>query len=55
MDGVSGAGREQSTDRVLPIENDPLDGLIQTLKACGVVLRKGFRRRQNHALIHHHL
>ena len=55
MDGVSGAGGEQSTDRVLPIENDPLDGLIQTLKGCGVDLWKGFRRRHNNALMHHHL
>ena len=54
MDGVSGAGGEQAADRVLPIENHPLDGLIQTLKGRGVVLRKGFRRRHNHALMHHH-
>ena len=54
MDGVGGAGREQAADRVLPIENHPLDGLIQTLKGGGVVLREGFRRRHNHAHIHHH-
>ena len=54
MDGVRGAGGEQAADRVLPIENHPLDGLIQTLKRCGVVLRKGLRRRPNHALIHYH-
>jgi len=53
MDGVRGAGGEQAADRVLPIENHPLDGLIQTLKGRGVVLRKGFRRRHNHALIHY--
>jgi len=29
--------------------------LIQPLKGCGVVLRKGFRRRHNHALMHHRL
>ena len=52
MDGVSGAGGEQAADRVLPIENHPLYGLIQTLKGRGVVLRKGFRRH-NHALIHY--
>ena len=53
MDGVGGAGGEQAADRVLPIENHPLDGLIQTLKGCGVVLQQGFRRRHNHALMHH--
>ena len=45
---------QQATDRILPIENHALDGLIQTLKACCEVLRKGFRRRHNHALMHHH-
>ena len=53
MDGVRGAGGEQAADRVLPIKNHPLDGLIQTLKGRGVVLQKGFRRRHNHALIHY--
>jgi len=28
--------------------------LIQTLQGRVVVLRKGFRRRHNHALIHYH-
>ena len=54
MDGVRGAGGEQAADRVLPIENHPLDGLIQTLKGRGLVLRSGFRRPHNHALMHHH-
>jgi hypothetical protein len=49
MDGVGCAGGEQATDRVLPIENHPLDGLIQTLKAFGLVLYEHLRRLQDHA------
>ena len=56
VDGVGGAGRQQSADRILTLQHDLFDRSIQTLQDPVALawVADGLRCRHNHEPLHHH-